>query len=459
MRNSGRLVDILDRMENGVIADEKEFDLKIVASGVKRFVKEFGISFDGINLVNTDNDMADRCFQAGLKLAVHTGVFCKSNGRRLMWSEREILETIQGAPSSLLIGFGHDARLEQRRNPEDSLPPIIIAGPLGTPLREDQFIPVMMSYIQEPLTDTTIAGTLETVYGRDPRTRSPWEILSGWLEAELMLTAARRVGREGMSFSCVVGAVSDVTQLSATSRGGYRPTDWHQIAMISELKTNYELLNKLTHMVQTDSIIHSFCNPIFGGLAGGAEGLAVIEAAGLILLQMLYMTTTHSQCPTHPMFMCNTSPEIIWSTGLSIQALSRNSPFMLDGVVSPVGGPCTKTLLYETAAMVLAATSSGAARLMGPRSTAGKFCGHVTGLEGRFMGEVGHAAAGMSRLQANEIVKQLVPMYKDQLGREPKGVSFEEAYDLRTLQPKPEWLAIYDEVKREVSALGVARLK
>ena len=74
------------------------------------------------------------------------------------------------------------------------------------------------------------------------------------------------------------------------------------------------------------------------------------------------------------------------------------------------------------------------------------------------MGEVGHAAAGMSRLQANEIVKQLVPMYKDELGREPKGVSFEEAYDIRTLQPRPEWLAIYDEVKREVSALGVARL-
>jgi len=455
VRNAGRLLDILDRMEKGPVTDEKEFDTRYVAANVKRLVKEYEIKFDGVNLINTDDAMADRCFQAGLELAEKAGVLCTSNGRRLVWSRREILDTIKYAPSSIVIGTSHDAHREYRRDPEDPRPPTVIGGPIGQTLPEDLFLPIMQSYIQEPIVDTIITGTLETVYGRDPRTKSPWEILVGWREAELVFEAARRAGRQGIAIGCVENAASDIPELSATSYGGFRPTDWHHMAMISELKTNYELLNKLTHLVRTDSILHSFYNPIYGGWAGGAEGVAVITVAGEILLQMVYMTTTHSQCPTHPFFMSDTAPEILWSISLSCQALTRNTPFMLDVLTSPVGGPCTKTLLYESAAVATAATVSGVARLMGVRSTCGKFKGHSSGLEARFNGEVGHATAGMSRAQANEIVKQIVPKYKDLLGTEPKGKRFDEAYDMWTLRPTAEWLGIYDEVKDELGRLGI----
>jgi len=455
MRNAGRLIDILDRMETGPVTLEKDFDMKFIAGRIRQLVKEYDLKFDGVNLVNTDDAMADRCFEAGLKLAEEAGVYCTSNGRRLTWTRREILDTIKWAPTSLVIGAGHDAHLEHRRDPEDPRPPTVIGGPIGQTLPEDLFLPIMQSYIQEPIVDTIINGTLETVYGRDPRTKSPWEILCGWHEAELSLTAARRAGREGIAIGCVENAASDIPELSASSYGGFRPTDWHHIAMISELKTNYELLNKLAHLVRTDAIVHSFYNPIYGGLAGGAEGVAVITVAGMILLQMAYMTTTHSQCPTHPFYMSDTTPEILWSISLSCQALTRNTPFMLDVLTSPVGGPCTKTVLYESAAVATTATVSGAARLMGVRSTCGKFRGHATGLEARFNGEVGHAAAGMSREKANEIVKQIVPKYKDQLGTEPKGKRFDEAYDMRTLRPTDEWLKMYDEVKEELFALGL----
>ena len=225
--------------------------------------------------------------------------------------------------------------------------------------------------------------------------------------------------------------------------------------MISELKTDFQLLNKLTHTVKTDSIIHAFCNPIFGGLAGGPEGLAVVTTAGLILLQMAYMTTTHSQCPTHPFYLSDTAPPIVWSISMSVQALSRNTPFMLDVLTSPVGGPGTKTLLYECAAIASTATASGAARLIGVRSAVGKISNHVSGLEARFNGEVGHAAAGLSRDKVNEIVKYAVEQYKDQLDKEPYGKSFTEVYDLHTLRPTGEWQKLYDEVKEDLFKLGL----
>tara|TARA_B100001964_G_C14219358_1_gene594464 strand:- start:523 stop:1896 length:1374 start_codon:yes stop_codon:yes gene_type:complete len=454
MRNKGRLVDILDRMENGPVTSEQDFDMKSIAVRIPELAKEYDIRFDPENIVNSDDALADRCYQAGLTLAVETGVFCTSNGRRLTWSRREIEAGIRAAPSSMTLGFGRDAHSDRHRFPEDPQPPTILGGPVCN-APEDLVIPLIQSYIQEPIIDALMNAPLETVYGRAPRAKSPWEVLSAWHEAELAITAARRAGREGIAIGCVASASSDIAELSATSYGGFRQTDYHHIAMISELKTNYELLNKLTHLVRSDSIIHTFYNPIYGGLAGGAEGLAILAVAGMILMQMTYMTSSHSSSPTHPFYACNTTPEILWGTGLFTQALARNTPFLTVICATPIGGPCTESLLYETAAMGTLATVSGTTRLMGPRSAAGSCSGHATGLEARFFGEIGHATAGMSREKGNEIVKQLLPKYLDQMESRPFGKPFNEAYDLRTIRPTDEWVGIYDKVIEEIAGLGV----
>lgn len=457
MKNMGRLLDILDKMENGPITDEKEFDLKIIASTIQELIKKYEIKFDGKALVNTNDEMADRCFAAGLELAEKTGVYCTSNGRRLIWSRRELKEGINGAPSSASIGFGRDQHFDQHRIPEDSRRPTILGGSVGNPMPENLFIPSTQSYIQEPIIDGVMNSTLTNVYGREVRTNSPWEIVVAWHEAELTITAAKRAGREGIGIGCVASAASDIAEISATSFGGFRQTDFHHIAMISELKTDFKLLNKMAHLVKTDSLIHSFYNPIYGGLAGSAEGMAVLAVAGFIMLQMTYMTTTHSTSPTHPFYACNTTPEILWATSLFTQALSRNTHLLLVVVITPVAGPATKMLLYETAAMATVATTSGATRIMGPRSAAGTVPGHCSGLEARLMGEVGYACAGMSREQANRIVQQLVTKYIDKIdSEEVKGKRFDEVYDLHTLKPTSEWIEIYDEVKSELVNLGLS---
>jgi methylamine--corrinoid protein Co-methyltransferase len=212
----------------------------------------------------------------------------------------------------------------------------------------------------------------------------------------------------------------------------------------------------MAHLIKTDSIIHSFCNPIYGGLAGGAEGIAVIGVAGMLLLQMVYMTTTHSTSPTHPFLHgCNTTPEILWGTSLFTQALSRNTPFMLVVVTTPVSGPGTKTLFYESAAMAVTATVSGAARIMGPRSAAGTASGHCTGLEARFAGEVGRAAASLTRMGADELIHRILPLYTSLLESDLSGKRFDEVYDLSTLKPTAEWLGLYYEAKEELGEMGL----
>jgi methylamine--corrinoid protein Co-methyltransferase len=136
--------------------------------------------------------------------------------------------------------------------------------------------------------------------------------------------------------------------------------------------------------------------------------------------------------------------------------LARNSRLMTDMVLTPVNGPGTKELLYEVAAMTVMGAASGTCAMIGPRSNAGVHNGNVSGLEARFMAEVGHAAAGMPRKQADELVTWLVDKYKDTLDKRPIGKHFTEVYDLKTVKPKPEWLAMYEEVKDELRARGLA---
>lgn len=454
MKSHVRLLDILDKAENGPIMAEKDFD-KLISTTVRELIKKYELKYDRKDAIVTDDQVADAFFQAGLELAERVGVYCVSTQRRMIFSREEILEALRWAPAELEIGRGLDRVVVRSRRPEDPLVPINVGGPFGTPLSEELYSQIMESYIQEPVIDSVVGGNFHTIHGREPKTHSPWEVLLAWREVELTKAAAHRAGRPGISVGVVENAVTEIGELSGTSFGGFGPTDWHHVCFTSELKTNYSLLIKVAHLVKTECIIHDFCNPILGGHAGGPEGIALVAIAGVILMAVVNMSTTHSICPTHPFYNCDTAPEIIWAISAAQQALNRNTHLLTTVMTSPVSGPGTESLLYECATMATTATVSGTARIDGVRSAVGVVVDHVSGLEARFNAEVAHAAAGLSREQANEMIKEFQKHYVPLLDKKPVGKSFVEVYDLKTLKPLPEWQKIYDKVKEDVIRLGL----
>jgi len=117
----------------------------------------------------------------------------------------------------------------------------------------------------------------------------------------------------------------------------------------------------------------------------------------------------------------------------------------------------TLELLLETAANAIAITVSGG-HLEGVGSADGGVP-HGTGLEVRLMGEVGHAVArqNITRESANKMVGELVKQYEHVFtmpGGNP-GKRFDEAYNLETIEPVPEWQALYDEAKAILKSLGL----
>jgi methylamine--corrinoid protein Co-methyltransferase len=456
MKHTTRLLDIVERSLSGPLMEEEDFNDQHVTQGLARVVKEYDIKINQGQIINQDDALADRVWEAAVDFLAECGVYCQTTNRVIEYGKKEILNILKYAPDRVVVGEGTDAVEEVARKVEDSRRPLLMGSSIGTPIEDEYFVPSMISYIQEPEVDVTMAPTLTNIYGYDIRTRSPLEILSAWREVELTLEAMSRAGRPGMAFTGVGSSISDVGQLSADGPGGLRQTDLHTFGIVSELKTNFETLNKLTHILKRDGVVDPYANPIYGGLGGGMDGQAVLITAAMIALNVFFMATCVGTSPTHPFNFNDTGKELLISSGLSFQALARNSKLMTNLTNTPVGGPGTKTLLYECVALTVMMTVSGGSRILGPRSATGSITGHFSGLEARFTGELLTAASKINRQQAEEIVQKAYAKYEADLTTQPYGKHFKDVYDLKTIQPTAEWLGMYDEVKNEVAKWGLS---
>lgn len=455
MKNTTRILDIIERGLNGPVVEEEEFNSKHITQGIYRVVKEYEIKLKTNSIMNLDDDLADRVWAAAVDFLASCGVYCQTTGRVIQHDKKEIEIILRDAPSQIWLGTGTDAYLEVARKVEDPRVPINMGSPIGSPIPEELFVPVMQSYVQEPNVDVTCAPSLMTVYGRDIRTRSPLEILAAWREVELMREVLNKVGRPGMAWTGITMSMSDAGQLSAVGSDGLRSTDMHTFGVISELKTNFEILNKLTHSIRMGGIVDPYANPIYGGFGGGVEGQAILITAAMIALSVVFMAAMCGSSPTHPFHFNDTGPEIMRASSLAFQALTRNSHLMTNLTITPVGGPCTKTLLYECIAFTVMSTISGISRILGPRSATGSIAAHFSGLEARFTGEVLKAAVRLNREKGEEIIQRALAKYKSDLNKKPYGRPFQEVYNLQTVQPVKEWMNLYDEVKDEAIGWGL----
>jgi methylamine--corrinoid protein Co-methyltransferase len=98
---------------------------------------------------------------------------------------------------------------------------------------------------------------------------------------------------------------------------------------------------------------------------------------------------------------------------------------------------------------------SGISFSIGPRSAGGRYADYITPLECKFNAEVLKSCAGMKRSDANEFAKVLIPKYEEKLVSPPRGKSFTQCFDLKTLKPTEEWLGIYNTIKKELTDLGI----
>ncbi len=89
------LLETMDKAENGPILDEKVWDAEIIGKNFRDTLKKYDIQLDKDDpFVTSDDDLADRLYEAGMELAVKTGVYCIDSNRHMQWTKDELEKRI-----------------------------------------------------------------------------------------------------------------------------------------------------------------------------------------------------------------------------------------------------------------------------------------------------------------------------------------------------------------------------
>ncbi len=452
--------ELLSRGNEGPYMAEQEWDLQEVAMTTMQLVQKYDLTWDREQIVTDDPAQADAVFRAGLELAQRLGVYNRTTERVIKFSPQELESGLRRMPQELLMGEGKDARRLFARKIMDPRPPMIWGGNPGAPIPESIFLPLQMSYAQEPIIDLLCTGSLTRVGGIEVRTRGPIEIAVTRREMELLRTATRRVGRPGMGILAAASAVSELGDVAVANPTYMRPSDSHLVPMLNELKMDNGNLARAVNSIEYGVINASLPCVIVGGLGGNPPGCAVVNVASFILSNLVALADYHICHPIHIRHVATSTREVLWVENIVGQAFARNAPCIMIMDIYPKSGAGTRELLYETAANAVVNTLVGG-HLEGPGSADGAKP-NCSGLEARLMGEVGHAVAqqGLSLQEGNELVLELLGRYEsifDNPDGNP-GLPFDQVYDLMTIHPKPEWEAMYEEVKKELRQMGLTSL-
>ena len=449
------IFEVLRRADTGRYIKEDDFNMDLYKAN-KKLVKKYEIKFDKNNAIVSNDRMAGNLFDAALDLCEEMGMLCVDTNRVIHFSREELLLALEQAPKELTLGYGKDARIMRARRFGDGHKMTVCGGCPGTPLPEELFLPIMMSYVKEPLIDILIPGSLVTIEGMDVKTGGPLEIRACRQEMIWVREALDRCGRSGMHiYAAGESSATELGTLAICNERFMRVTDSHMIPVLSEIKTDYIRLSRVMTGLEYPAFTTSLLDPIIGGFAGGPEGAAIVGAAAIILATATYGVQMHCVHAIHNKYVSVSTKEGMWMDSIIGRAFALKSPIPILADAWTTAGAGTDEVLYESAALALAQELS-ALNTDSLGSTNGVYP-NCSGLENRLFAEVVDAAfhQKMTPEEGNRLIEQIFAKYQHVFENPNNGQQFDEVYDIRTIVPKPEWQARYDRVKADLADMGI----
>jgi hypothetical protein len=456
MTTAYRLWEMIDRSKTGPHMEEDDFLPRLFTPTLKKLIKKYEIRYDRDNPVPTDDDMADRIWQAAWELFREVGVYNTVTHRMIRVSDEEIKEALYTARSEYRVGSGKDEVLWKYRGVEDSEPPFCILSPDIT-CNEEYHQSMCMAYLKEPLLDGLCGPILEETFGHLIQSAGPTEISGCIQHIYNQRLAAKLVGRPGVFMIAVGTAEHDSGQIAVSQEDwGVRTTDARLVGSLTEFKTADTLLNRVIHYAQYGCYTGHLTGAIYGGWCGGSEGTAVTTVAYTLIGRVIHGAMFSQHFPFHLHWGSNTTRELLWAISMAGQAMSRNCKLLYTSNGFANAGPMTEMLFREVACHALVSTVTGW-DLWEMASARNKYRNRATPLEARLGVEVGHAVArqGMSREQANELALKLLAHYEAQAADAPKGSEYQECYDVARAVPTQEHYDMYRKIKDELAEMGI----
>jgi methylamine---corrinoid protein Co-methyltransferase len=450
--------EVLQRSKEGPIIEEKQFDLYIFKK-TQELAKKYGIRYDPDHPLDVVGDLADRVFQAGRELFLDIGAYCTTTRRVIKVTEKELDDEIATSPDEIELGQGEERIKTVHRSVEGNEEPVVIAGIQTTPFSDEHMMfTIYRLCALDHCVDGIWGGILLKIDGiHDVIAGTPSEIYQYRKTISIMRRAIEAAGRPGMII-INNAPTSPATIAMFDEQDGLRRSDYIESTAMSEMKVAYDDLNRSAYGLAHGVHIHGAHSSVIGGFSATPEGASIVAVAASLQLVAVHRASFFRCGAVDARIKSRVTRGQLWVAGTAIQGLSRNTRLIVVGSIGdhPAAGPGTRQYLYESAAGHLISTVMGSHSTGGTRKyVVGNICNYGTPLESRWMGEVCKAAAGITREQADRIVRHLLERYEDHLKDAPAGDTFEHLYDQRTLEPIPEYQAIYNEVKAELGQWGL----
>jgi methylamine--corrinoid protein Co-methyltransferase len=450
-------LEICRRAATGPIVAPDDYDMARFVPSLRKAIKAHGVEAPPKDVVIPwDDDLADRVYLAAKDFLVEAGAYCPDTNRVIEFTREELDEAIHFAARECMLGEGKERGFMRPRRPEDpQLPWCHVGG--GIPVSSDEIASaVVEAYARIPHADSMSIPALTQIRGMPVQAGAPSEIFAAIESVRMGRASMRRAGRPGLPIiNLLSSSASPMGVLAVTnSDHGLRPSDGWLIVSLSEMKLDYNVLNKTAAILEFGGNVGFAAGAIYGGFAGGVIGSAVLNAAYIMMGPLLVGATYHLLYSLHITQSNSTARDVLTSVALGCQAVSRNMPFPYFDLGYTAAGTATPQLYDESAARIVADVVSGA-NIETVHPAKGILMDNYSPMEMRFDCEVAHAAAGLSRRNGNEIVKALLARYESHLENPPEGVRFQDCFNLDTLEPTPEHYDVYSKAKDEMQRLGL----
>jgi len=451
------LIDVFERADNGLLMPDIDYYMKRFVPKLGEIIDRYQIKWDRQTIVNSDDDLADRVFEAAVDLIAEAGAYCPDTNRVMEFSHTEILRSAEQAPKSARFGQGREAKTMYGRDvDEDSMPWIHVGGGIYT-TDEQIYLDTVEGLASIDIVDSVSVPSILHLRGKDARVRSPQELLAAIKTVILAREGIRRSGRAGLPIINGISAASNSVSMiaAAAPQFGLRPSDGFLIDFLSEMMVNYEALQKVAYFNSISANIGSTSTPLFGGYAGGAEGVAVLATSYLIMGSLIYRGNYHYNAPLHQNLRMSSTKPLLWAIGMSNQANARKMRRPVVNLPYLAGGAGTKMYHYEMAAYMLSVVPAGGnifsghpAKSVEPDSLLPK--------DHQFHAEMGLACARFSRKDADALARDCFARYEKNIKTPTPGFRYGQVYDLKTKKITNEaYLKIQDEVRAELKEMGL----
>ena len=104
------LIEVFDRADQGLLISDTDYYMGRFVPKLAEVILRHGIQWDKKTIVNTDDDLADRVFQAAIDLLAETGVYCTDTSRVMDFTRDEILRAVEQSPRQTKFGEGREAK-------------------------------------------------------------------------------------------------------------------------------------------------------------------------------------------------------------------------------------------------------------------------------------------------------------------------------------------------------------